>query len=300
MFKHVNLYVNKNQTPLMKLTMLVSFGLLLHFNYLAFFADWLNMAALHNQNQDYLSKVSELTAIDIIYFSELLAVTEVARSSQIGVSFFASFNVDVGNILHSFSMLLEKGIEVQLASLAAIEVLTLLDTLAHWLSPLLFKLAILTTIFYYMASLTFIPKSILLKLRHIGQLAVVVFLLAHVALPYSIHLSSLVSKELTQVKKQTISLSLLHTHAELTSAKKSTSLKDNAEKSLHNLKSMPRKHITQKVANVSKHVFMSIALNLFDFLVMPILLFLLLNATFMKLMSIKKISSNKKSDITRK
>lgn len=281
--------MNTNQTTLLKLIVLISFGLLLHFNYLTFFVEWLNMSSLHHHNQNYLGKVSDLATTDIINFSELLAVTEVARSSEVGISFFASFNVDIGNILHSFSTFLEKGIEVQLASLAAIEVLTLLDILAHWLSPLLFKLAILTTSLYYIAGLVFMPKSILLKLHYVGRFTIGVFLLAHVALPYSIHLSSLVSQELTQAKKQTISLSLQHTHAELTSVKKGVSLKDSAEESLHNLKSMPRKHITQKVTNVSKHVFMSIALNIFDLLIMPILLFLLLNSICIRLIPMQKV-----------
>ena len=300
-------YSARNKATIIKLSLLVLFALLLHFKHLDFVTEWLNTASLHHQNQAYLDKAHELATTDITHFTELLAVTEVARSSEVGVSFFASFNVDVGNILHSFSTLLEKGIEVLLASLSAIEVLALLDNLANWLSPFLFKVAILTTILYYVTKLLLKPKSISTKTLQFCQLAVGLFLLAHIALPYSIHLSSLVSQELTQTKRQDISLSLKHTHHEFASTKKRSSLKDNAETSLHHLKTMPRKHITHKVSNLSKHIFTSIALNVFDLLIMPVLLLLLLNKFCMKIISIqqnnpgtaKTILTNEKKELTK-
>ncbi|MBJ7536463.1 hypothetical protein [Marinomonas transparens] len=290
-FKHIQHYLDSNKTILIKLVLLVAFVLLLHFNQLAFVAEWLNMASLYHHNQSYLSNVRVLATTDILNFTELLAATEIARSSTVGVSFFASFNVDIGNMLHSFAMLLEKGVGVQIVSLAAIEILALLDTLAYWVSPFLFKLTILTSILYYLTHLLLMPKSISSKAHYVGKVMVVLFLLGHIALPYSIHLSSLVSQALTQEKRHSISSSLQQTHDELTSTKKSSSFKDHAESSLHYLKSISRKHVTHKVSMVSKHVFTSIALNIFDLLIMPGLLLFLLYKACIKIIPMNKLYS---------
>jgi len=281
-------YLAGNKDTIIKLSLLILFVLLVHFKHLTFVTEWLNTASLHHQNQAYLDKARALATTDIVHLSELLAVTEVARSSDVGVSFFASFNVDVGNLLYSFSTLLEEAIGVMLASLSAIEFLVLVDEFANWLSPFLFELVILTAIIFYATKLLLKPENVSTRTLAFCKLATSLFLLAHIALPYSIHLSPLVSQELTESKRQDISLSLKHTHNELTSTKKSTDLKDNAEASLQHLKTMPRKHITQKVSNLSKHIFTSIAINVFDLLIMPLLLLLLLNKLCIKIISIQK------------
>ncbi|MFT4764311.1 MAG: hypothetical protein ACI9OH_001405 [Oleispira sp.] len=290
--QQIQLYYDRNKITLIKLAGLVMFILLLHFNYFAFITEWLNVASLYHHNQNYLSEAHVLATTDIVNFTELLAVTEVTRSSTVGVSFFASFNVDIGNVLHSFSIILEKGIDVQLVSLAAIEVLMLLDTLAYWVSPFLLKLVILTSIIYYLTHLILMPKNISLKIYQVGKVMAVLFLLGHIALPYSIHLSSLVSQVLTQEKKSSISSALQHTHDELTISKQNTNFKDHAESSLHYLKSISRKHITHKVSTVSKHVFTSIALNIFDLLIMPGLLLFLLYKACISILPINNIYSD--------
>jgi hypothetical protein len=286
--QEIQRYCDRNKITLVKLVALVLFILLLHFNQLAFIAEWLNMASLYHHNQSYLSKAQALATTDILNFTELLAATEVARSSTVGVSFFASFNVDIGNILHSFSIVIEKGVGVQLASLAAIEVLMLLDGLAYWVSPFLFKLVILVSILYYLTQLLLMPKVISLKMHRAGEVMIVLFLLSHIALPYSIHLSSLVGQALTQEKRSSISSTLQYTHDELTISKKSTSFKNQAESSLHLLKSISRKHIVHKVSMISKHVFTSIALNVFDLLIMPGLLLFLLYKACLNILPINK------------
>jgi len=246
------------------------------------------MVALHQQNQTYLNSARALATTDILLFSELLAVTEVARSSDVGVSFFASFNVDVGNILFSFSSLLEQGIDILLASLSAIEFLVLSDDFAGWVSPFLFEVVIISAIAFYISKLLLVPEKISTKMQSFYKLTASLFLFTYIALPYSIHLSSFVSHELTQNKRQGISTSLKNTHGELVVSKKGNDLKDNAEASLHHLKKMPRKHITHKVSNLSKHIFTSVALNIFDLLIMPLLLLFLLNKFCLKIVSTVK------------
>ncbi|WCN08901.1 hypothetical protein [Marinomonas mediterranea] len=288
-------YVGQNKFTLLKLVALVAFLLLLQFNQLVFLADWFKMSSLYLHNQSYLSSVQAVANTDILNFTELLAVTEIASSSTVGVSFFASFNVDIGNVLQSFASLLEQGIGVQLASLAALEILALLNDLSYWVSPLLFKLVLLTSILYYVAKLLLRSQSISSTLYHVGKVAVAMFLLAHIALPYSIHLSSLISQELTQEKRQNLSNLLQNTHNELVSHKQHKSFTAHAEDSLHYLKSMTRKHITHKVSTVSKHVFTSIALNVFDLLIMPILLLVLLYKGCMRIIPVNEIYRDAKS-----
>lgn len=290
--QHMQLYVERNKPIFIKLVLLVLFFLLLQFNQLEFIADWLDMTSLYHHNQSYLTKIQVLATTDMVNFTELLSVTEIARSSTVGISFFASFNVDIGNVLHSFSIILEKGVEVQLTSLAAIEILMLLDDFAYWVGPFLFKLMILASIIYYLTQLVFMPKSISLKVYRVGEMMIVLFLLGHIALPYSIHISSLVSQVLTQEKRNNISSALQHTHDELTIIKKNASFKDHAESSLQYLKSISRKNITHKVSSVSKHVFTSIALNVFDLLIMPGLLLFILYKACLRLIPINKIYSD--------
>lgn len=291
MYNQLVSYLTSNKITIAKLSLLIIFALLLHFKHLNFIAEKLNMAALHQQNQTYLDSARALATTDILHLSELLAVTEVARSSDVGVSFFASFNVDVGNILFSFSSLLEQGIDVLLASLSAIEFLALLDSFASWSSPFLFKVVIISAVAFYTSKLLLVPKKALTKTHSFYKLSASIFLFAYIALPYSIHLSSFVSHELTQNKRQDISTSLKNTHGELVISKKGNDLKDNAEASLHHLKKMPRKHITHKVSNLSTHIFTSISLNIFDLLVMPLLLLFLLNKFCLKMVSLVKNDS---------
>jgi len=285
--KQFSEYFYSNTSTVVKLSILILFALLFHYNQLTFLAEWLSSASLHLKNQAYLDSARLLAATDLAYMGELSAVTEVARSSQLGVSFFASFNVEVGNLLHAFTNILDRGIAVLLASLSAIEFLVLVDDIAHWLSPVLFEVTIILAIGFYLAKLLSLSNILIVKIMQLAQLSLGLFLIAHLALPYSIHLSAVVGQELSQSKRQVIAQTLKYTHDDMVVRNKRQDLKESAESSLRNLKKTHQQHLNHKVSNLSKYLFRSIALNVFDLFFMPTFLLFLLCRIFRKLIAVE-------------
>jgi hypothetical protein len=273
----------ENTINAIKLCILILFALLFHYNQLSFITEWLSSGSLHLKNQAYLDSARALAATDLAYIGELSAVTEVARSSEVGVSFFASFNVEVGNLLHTLANILDRGMAVLLASLAAIELLVLADDIAHWLSPVLFEVNVYLAIGFYLAKILGLSNILVDKIMHFGQLSLGLFLIAHLALPYGIHLSAVVGQELSQSKRQDIAQTLKDTHHELVPINKRQDLKTHAESSLQHLKVLHKKHLNHKISNLSKYLFSSVALNIFDLLLMPVLLLWLLSRLLINL-----------------
>ncbi|MFC3033339.1 hypothetical protein ACFOEE_12485 [Pseudoalteromonas fenneropenaei] len=264
------------RSQLLTLVLLVVVG----FAYFSeFCAEWrasLSTPALHQQNQLYLQNLATQATTDLVLLGEMNAMLQVAQSSQVGVSFFVDFTVDIGKVLAALSHLLEKALEVVTSSSVAIALLQLLDNAASWLAPKLFVISYVLVLGF--GILFIFAKSLLLTQlwKKLMLFVVGLFVTCHLLLPYSIHLTSWLGHELTSSTRAQHHQALHDMHQQLLITAPSKDLKDRAENSLHWLEKASAKHSHDHARTLWQYVLHFATVNIFELILMPGLLLLLL------------------------
>lgn len=236
----------------------------------------MSQSRLYQQNQQFLAEIRAQSQQDFSKLAALSGLLEVAQSSQIGVSFFADFNVDVGNALAAFTRLIERGSEVALASTAAILVLSLVSDTAYAISGLILKAALISALVWQLMRLVGGTQKHQTLIRGMTGLLFSSFLLLHLVLPYSIHIAKGVSDRVSADLRNTNQHSLKYTHLHLVGDADQQDLKRSAKQSVDKLKTLSSKHINQKVDNLASYVVNSLSLALFDLVLLPGLLIFML------------------------
>ena len=265
-----------NRRNLIILVLLIASLGLINSPQVAPIADWFTQDQIYQQNQQYLAQLKHDAQQDFSRLAALTGLLDVAQSSQIGLSFFAEFNVDVGNALAAFTRLVERGAEIAMASTTAIVLLGLLSDMAEAIAPLALQAALVAAIAWYALRVFHGTEHHQQLARQLTGLTFFIYLLLHMALPYSLHLSAGISQQITAEFRQNNSHSLQQIHLHIMGDNNKQDLKEKAEKSVDKLKKMSSVHINQKVEALSSYVIKNLALTLFDLLLMPALLLLLL------------------------
>ncbi|MDW6005467.1 hypothetical protein [Vibrio mangrovi] len=153
---------------------------------------------LYRSNLLYLEHTEQETGSELLNLLELDALTNVAGSSQFGVSFIVDMNVEVGRILNSLNRVLERGTEAVTFSLAAIALLRVIIIFTEAATPWLFLIFISLCIVWLALALFHRVVLQLLVARKLLRLVGRLFILCWLVIPYALHLSIVVT---TMVEK---------------------------------------------------------------------------------------------------
>ncbi len=271
-----------NRTALVASIFLVIALWLLHSQQLSGVTQWFSQEQLYQQNQQYLEHTRAQAQQDFSRLAALTGLLEVAQSSQIGVSFIADFNVDVGNALAALTRLLERGSEVAMASAATLMVLSLVSDTADAISPAILQVTLIVALVWQLMRLFGGAEQHQIPVREATGLLFSVYLVLHLALPYSLHLAQGISHNVSADLRQTNRQSLSDMHLQLFDKSGGKDLKHSAENSVDKLKKLSSDHINHKVSNLSSYVINTLTLALFDLVLLPgVLLFMLYRAVLL-------------------
>ena len=239
-------------------------------------------AALEKSNQDYLKSLETQVLDDLLILTELTVTLDVIESSQIGVSLFASFDVTVGQVMADLNQLIKKAIEVNMLSVSGVELIRILLTVSETVSPLLFQAAVGLCMFYLFLKLfgpiTDVPRIVLARSRLYAKEVLLLFVIFHLLLPYSVHFSSLLSHEINQQIRNEHAQKLSNLHEQMlpdTVVKKPNhgkQLKHRASSSIDHLKRVPNRIIKQKNHSMMSYLQHIMVVNLLDLILMPLII----------------------------
>ncbi|BBN83859.1 hypothetical protein PA25_38440 [Pseudoalteromonas sp. A25] len=231
-----------------------------------------NNKQLYQSNQYYLQQVEHQIINELADVNALNAALNVAKSSQFGISFIVDFNVEIGSLLTDLSNLLEKSSHYLFWSLTLVGLIQAFTFLAEQLSPWLFQALLL-----YMSIWSFLcvlqPKLWCRpSLQWLAKAFAIVFVLCHMIIPYSIHVSAktsyLVASELGHkadigyFKNVTQEL-----HAELSS----NDLKEHAKHGVKVLHKALAVKLSDKVLRGNSVVTHNLAHKFIAFVLLPLL-----------------------------
>ena len=225
-------------------------------------------------NQLYLKQVEQQGLDDLVKIVEITGILNVVASSQIGVSFIADFNVTVGHILQDLNAALKRGIEINMASVAAVRILGLIARVAHFIAPYLMMLCVVLWSIYALLVIArekqWLTHRALVNLHMTARHISMVFVFVHLLLPYSLHFSSLLAHEMSTEIHHGASDKLTNVHGIFSNLSQQKALKERAESSIHHLKGMDAKHVHKQTENLFAYLLWRMVLTLFNLVLMPL------------------------------
>ncbi|WP_163931623.1 hypothetical protein [Paraferrimonas sp. SM1919] len=227
-----------------------------------------------DSNDRYLDQISLQATTDILLLTEVDAVLNILKSSQVGVSFIADFNVTVGQAISEVQSTTSEAKKVMMISLVLITVLKTLNDLSLLLSEVALYIAAGAGFIHYLLlhfkTLSMIPHTVLNKSAAITKIAAMIFISFYLLLPYSIHGSGVLSERLQQSTHVDNSQSLNHLHQHITQGKGTKELSKSAKASISHLSSMSHSSIKDKVQTLIKYTITAATLWLFNLILMPL------------------------------
>lgn len=235
-----------------------------------------DVLSLVASNQQYLAQMEEKALEELLILAEIAVVLDVVESSQIGVSFIADFNVTVGHTISRLNAAVKKAIEINLTSTAAIGLIQVIARTSEFIAPILLKISLWVWLGYLLLiwanEHTPIPEKVLRRLRTLAKEVLMLFLLLHFVLPYSIHFSSATSHYLRTQTQIDNGNQLRNIHGDLVAKVPDNKLKEKASASIDHLKNLSVKTLHRKTENVFKYLINVWILTLFDLVIMPVVI----------------------------
>lgn len=243
-------------------------------------AQWFNQDALYHTNISYLKSLEAKLIGDFGGLLLLSAIVDVASSSQFGISFIFDVNVQVGELMNNLSEILDKGQEFVLYGIAAIGLLEGLSVISDYASPYLFEGLILAIVGSLFTALFYFPILHSVLLKKAIKLLTMLFLLSHIIIPYSIHISS----GITHVIDDLMGFGENHHYfSELTNEfgghqtlEGSSDLKEHGKSGVHFLHKASASKLHHKVQRSSHTVMQSAAHLILTLIIVPLGLVLMI------------------------
>ncbi|NOU50462.1 hypothetical protein HG263_07885 [Pseudoalteromonas sp. JBTF-M23] len=227
---------------------------------------------LYQANEHYLQQVEQQILKDLADVNVLNAALNVAKTSQFGISFIVDFNVEIGSLLSDLSTLLEKTSHYLFWSLALVGAIQAFTFLAEQLSPWLFQAMLLYASVWALLCV-FEPK-----LRHrpslqwLAKAFAMVFVLCHMIIPYSIHVSAQTSTLVASELGHKADIGYFNDVAqEMHTQLSSTDLKENAKHGVKVLHKALAVKLSSKVLKGNSVVTHNLAHKFIAFILLPLL-----------------------------
>ncbi|OHU85055.1 MULTISPECIES: hypothetical protein [Pseudoalteromonas] len=227
---------------------------------------------LYQSNLQYLQLVEQQIMKDLADVNALNAALNVAKSSQFGISFIVDFNVQIGSLLADFSSLLEKSSHYLFWSLALVGAIQALTFLAEQLSPWLLQVGLLYSIVW--AALCVIKPQLVYRpsLQWLGKAFALVFVLCHIVIPYSIHVSAKSSQIVASELGHKADLGYFRDVAkEMNTSLSSTDLKEHAKHGVKVLHKSLAVKLPNKLLKANSVVTHNLAHKFIAFVLLPLL-----------------------------
>ena len=251
-------------------------------------SNWFGQDEIINVIDNYLNQSQQTARYDLIKLSELAALLSLIQSSEVGVSFFVDIQVGVGQLITSLSSLVIKAIEASLLAISAVEIIKLTVKFSEMITPWIF-LTLLVSGTLYGFNHAFIQGNHRYKTvcDSFTKVVVTLFLVFHLFLPYSLYGAAYLSQHLTNETKLENQAALKNLHENMDATHKKEDLKDRAENAIHTFEKIVL-DLPQKVEAMTVYYTRHIAMTLFEYILMPIMLFSIAVMTSIWLMRASK------------
>ncbi|WP_105170120.1 hypothetical protein [Pseudoalteromonas sp. T1lg23B] len=227
---------------------------------------------LYQSNLHYLQQVEQQIMNDLADVNALNAALNVAKSSQFGISFIVDFDVEIGSLLADFSSLLEKSSHYLFWSLALVGAIQALTFLAEQLSPWLLQAALLYGFFWAVLCVVKPQLRYRPSLQWLGKAFALAFVMCHMVLPYSIHVSAKTSQVVAAELGHKADLGYFSDVAnEMNTSLSSTDLKEHAKHGVKVLHKALAVKLSNKLLKGNSVVTHNLAHKFIAFVLLPIL-----------------------------
>ena len=221
-------------------------------------------------NTEYLDHIEKESRQEMIKLSEIAAFLDVIESGQVGISFIADVQVTIGKALSKISSMIEKSIQAMLVSAISTELLKLITWLADHLSGIVLK--IFSIIFFVWCVLRLLPDYFI-HARHIGrwltETFLMVFLALYLVIPYSVHVTSIISTDFVEALKGEHSENLDNLHSSIDTVSSDASIKTRAEHAIKEFEEAVL-DVSAKIDNLAKFFIARLAIAVVETLILPI------------------------------
>lgn len=250
------------------------------------------LGSIYSENHVYISAATERTAAMLLVLSELHAGLAVLQSSDFGINFILSANINLGNVIAQLTELVNHGKSYALYNLIALEVIDNLMNLIKWLTPWLL-LTIQLALFCLIAVWGWLPGKShwYAPLVRCSETLIAFSLLLTVIIPLSITLVSYASKSVTEISHHKSYKEIVNTHHHILQNKDEDSIKNQATGALNTFK-MIKNNLTQKARHIASNISTYIAVSFLEVFILPIFFSLFIFCLYTKI--IKRYSHVKK------
>jgi len=232
-----------------------------------------NQDELIKQNHVYLNEIIKIDSKKFIQLAEIDALLAVLQSGEVGISFIVDIKAKVGQSLSTFGKMIDRSLEVTIASIFVVSLLSILLELSEYLSELLLVtilvLVCLFCFFYVVSSESIRKKFIGNKLL---EVLILLFLSCHLLVPYSIHgasyLQHVIFSENIAEKNQNLS----NLHESIYQGTQHISFKNRATNDFKKFEAIAS-DITKKIENSMTYNIEQLLHTFFIAIVIPIRIF---------------------------
>jgi hypothetical protein len=223
----------------------------------------------------YLNESHKVERQDLIVLLEIETLLSPMQHSDIGISSNIDAKVGVGEILASLNRLISDTAKVYIFAISTIEIMKYIIIISETIMPLLFTGVLFAGVIFGLChsfSDSYGLHTVLCN--QITEILFVLFFVLHILLPYSLFASALLSENIIK-KDRTENRAMLHN---LNNQIKSTHTKENfskrAEKMINSLEKTVL-NLPHKIELMAMHHTKHLAMSILEFMILPILLFLI-------------------------
>jgi len=227
------------------------------------------------QIDSYLNESQKLERQDLMVLLELETLLSPMQHSNIGISFIVDVKVGIGEMLRSLNELISDTAKDYIFAISTIEVIKYIIRVSETIVPWLFSgVLFVGAMFGFCHSFSNRYGLHIALCNQVTKIVVVLFFVLHILLPYSLFATALFSKSIID-KDRTENRTMLHNlHKEIKTAHKKEDFTQRAENSIHSFEKIIV-NLPHKVELMAIHNTKHIAMTLFEFVILPIAIFLI-------------------------
>jgi hypothetical protein len=230
--------------------------------------DALGRGAVARSNDAYLDEAQTRAVKTFLILSALKAGLSILQSSELGVSVVVQMKVQVGKVIESLSDTVNAGWRISLAGLSALYGTKILLRLAQASSAPLTTLTLLAFLLALLAPAGWTPLK--RAARAAGGGLLLLSLLAHLLLPLSVFLGSVVSHRITAPLADEAEQNLQAAHQELAGGGQAVDDRNQVQRVLDRIRNLSN-CVAEKLSFLGRQVAQRIAVTVFDVFVFPLL-----------------------------
>ncbi len=244
------------------------------------FKNLFSQDSLIHQNEAYLKGLAQEDEKQLLQLAEIRSLLYVLQSGDMGISFIVQANVEVGQALAPLSHVTDRTFEVVFTSLSATTFLRWFSELSEFIAPTIGMISLVSLFLFSLYSFgSLINPRIHTALKRITELSLLLFVMVHLLLPYSIHGAALISDTLYKDLRSVNRNNLTNMHQSLSSNSRHGDYKTRVKYDIGHMEAM-LKDLPHKVESMISYRAKYLMFRVMSTIVMPLGLFLVLLGFF--------------------